>query len=179
MDMPTMTTSSKPDRQRARTRARRVHPAIEETEAEVGNEATAGSDHPTAAVSMGDDQTSDAAANPGPSGAASEALEHGIGGQIGQIASGRTGVLDEFHRRLASSAKRCYPIAAQRLRLRGEVGLHFCLTGDGREAEAALHGTTGSPILDRAARQCVLAGALPAPGIPGCYDVPIKFDESE
>ncbi len=171
-----LTYESQLPRNTARAR-RRVRPAIESTATEFGNEAPLGGDHATAVISIGTDPLDGPAGSAGPSAAAvSPAGGQGI---VGQVGSASTGVLDELHRRLASSARRCYPVAARRLRLRGEVGLHFCLTGDGREAGTALRGTTGFPLLDRAARECVLAGALPAPGISGCYDVAIKFDEGQ
>jgi len=93
--------------------------------------------------------------------------------------SGASDRVAELHRRLAESAQRCYPSTARRLRLRGEVGLHFCLGEQGRASVASLRGSTGSALLDAAARECVLDGALPAPGIAGCYDVPIKFSDRE
>lgn len=89
--------------------------------------------------------------------------------------SGALDRLAELHQRLADSAQRCYPNAARRLRLQGEVALHFCLSEQGRASAATLRGSTGSALLDRAARECVLAGALPARGMLGCYDLPIKF----
>ena len=93
--------------------------------------------------------------------------------------SGASNLVAELHRRLAESARHCYPSTARRLRLRGEVGLHFCLSEHGRASVASLRGSTGSALLDAAARECVLDGALPAPGIAGCYDVPIKFSDRE
>ena len=102
------------------------------------------------------------------------------GSEAGAQASGEASDrVVELHRRLAESAQRCYPSTARRLRLRGEVGLHFCLSEQGRVSVASLRGSTGSALLDAAARECVLAGALPAPGIAGCYDVPIKFSDRE
>jgi TonB family protein len=89
--------------------------------------------------------------------------------------SGVRSKLGELHQRLSDSARRCYPPAAARLGLRGEVQLHFCLSRDGAALVADLWGSTGSSLLDRAARECVLAGALPVSGIPGCYEVPILF----
>ncbi len=97
-------------------------------------------------------------------------------GSLGASSSGSDRIA-QLHQRLANSARHCYPYAARRLRLRGEVALHFCLDSQGVAEAAALRGTTGSALLDRAALQCVLAGALPAPGIPGCYDIPILFSE--
>jgi len=102
------------------------------------------------------------------------------GTETGAQASGEASDrVAELHRRLAESAQRCYPSTARRLRLRGEVGLHFCLSEQGRVSVASLRGSTGSALLDAAARECVLAGALPAPGIAGCYDVPVKFSDRE
>ncbi len=83
----------------------------------------------------------------------------------------------ELHQRLASAARRCYPGTAHRLRQRGTVQLHFCLSPQGTASTSTLEGTTGSALLDRAALECVLPGALPAPGMPGCYDVAIRFDD--
>ncbi len=85
----------------------------------------------------------------------------------------------ELHQRLASAARRCYPGTAHRLRQRGTVQLHFCLSPQGTASTSTLEGTTGSGLLDRAALECVLPGALPAPGMPGCYDVAIRFDDED
>jgi len=110
----------------------------------------------------------------------------------GEISSGRSGAgergasgrvattperITELHQRLASSARRCYPPTARRLRLHGEVGLHFCLNSDGFAQSQALRGSTGSALLDRASLECVLAGALPAKGMVGCYDVQVRFSD--
>jgi len=110
----------------------------------------------------------------------------------GEISSGRSGAgergasgrvattperITELHQRLASSARRCYPPTARRLRLHGEVGLHFCLNSDGFAQSQALRGSTGSALLDRASVECVLAGALPAPEMVGCYDVQVRFSD--
>jgi TonB family protein len=98
-----------------------------------------------------------------------------------QGASGRVATtperITELHQRLATSARRCYPPTARRLRLHGEVGLHFCLNSDGFAQSQALRGSTGSALLDRASLECVLAGALPAPGMVGCYDVQVRFSD--
>lgn len=83
----------------------------------------------------------------------------------------------ELHQRLASSAQRCYPPAARRLRLHGQVGLHFCLGEDGLAESRSLRGSTGSALLDRASLDCVLAGALPVPAMVGCYDVQVRFSD--
>ncbi len=93
---------------------------------------------------------------------------------MGSLTSHR---LSELHQRLASAARRCYPGTAHRLRQRGTVQLHFCLSPQGTASTSTLEGTTGSTLLDRAALECVLPGALPAPGMPGCYDVAIRFDD--
>jgi len=55
------------------------------------------------------------------------------------------------------------------------VPLRFCLDAAGRPSEVGLLGTTGSEQLDRAARDCVIPGALPLPPVPGCYTVEVRF----
>src|SRR5262249_51913079 len=130
----------------------------------------------------------DAFGEPGPAGEKGNSLSGS-----GEISSGQSGAgvpsssggaatppprLAELHQRLASSAQRCYPPAARRLRLRGEVGLYFCLGADGLAQSQALRGSTGSALLDRAALECVLAGALPAPGIGGCARDPTPSSRS-
>ena len=74
-------------------------------------------------------------------------------------------LLEALQRRLAWSAARCAPASAVRLSRHGVPGvpLHFCLDASGRPSEVGLLGTTGSDQLDRAARDCVLPGALPLP----------------
>jgi len=55
------------------------------------------------------------------------------------------------------------------------VPLHFGLDAAGRPSDVRLLGTTGSELLDRAARDCVVPGALPLPPVPGCYTVEVRF----
>jgi TonB family protein len=83
--------------------------------------------------------------------------------------------LGELHRRLAEAAARCYPTAAQRFRLTGEVPLHFCLDAAGVATALSLEGSTGSALLDRSALECVVAGAQPLSGFEGCFLVPVRF----
>lgn len=80
-----------------------------------------------------------------------------------------------LQRQLVASARRCYPPAAKGYRLHGEVVLSFCVDGTGELASVALSGTTGSSLLDRAAHECVVQGALPLAAERGCYTVPVKF----
>jgi len=113
-------------------------------------------------------------------------VRQGVGGSApGEDATGlpATGSLTgqrlfELHQRLSSAARRCYPSTASRLRQRGTVQLHFCLTPQGSASISKLEGTTGSALLDRAALECVLPRALPAPDMDGCYDVVIRFDDA-
>ncbi|MBI3181316.1 MAG: TonB family protein [Myxococcales bacterium] len=84
--------------------------------------------------------------------------------------------LEALHRRLAASAKRCYPPAARRFRLKGEVKLTFCIDASGGLSSVELQGTTGSPLLDRAAQACVVQGALPLK-MSGCRPVLVRFAE--
>lgn len=112
-------------------------------------------------------------------------VSQGVGGSApGEDATGLSATgsltgqrLSELHQRLASAARRCYPSTANRLRQRGTVQLHFCLTPQGSASISQLEGTTGSALLDRAALECVLPRALPAPDMDGCYDVAIRFDD--
>lgn len=89
-------------------------------------------------------------------------------------AAGR-GVPAALASRLAAAALRCYPASAVRFRLRGEALLAFCLGEDGVARSSGLVRSSGSPLLDRAALECVLPGALPVPGAAGCYELPVRF----
>jgi hypothetical protein len=91
--------------------------------------------------------------------------------------SGPPSLLGELSARLARSAARCAPAGLVRSS-RGsapEVPLHFCLDATGRPSAVDLEGTTGSELLDRAARECVVPGAAPLPPLPGCYTVAVRF----
>ena len=91
--------------------------------------------------------------------------------------SGPSSLLGELSARLARSAARCTPTGVVRSS-RGsapEVPLHFCLDAAGRPSAVGLEGTTGSELLDRAARECVVPGAAPLPPLPGCYTVAVRF----
>ncbi|MCI0573238.1 MAG: energy transducer TonB [Myxococcaceae bacterium] len=78
--------------------------------------------------------------------------------------------------RLEEAARRCYPPAARRFRLRGEATVRFCATPEGTAAQVALVRATGAPLLDSAAVGCVVPGAEPLPVTQGCYRVPVRFD---
>ena len=108
-------------------------------------------------------------------GTAPEEEGGGASGGAGQGASLRGARLGELHRRLAEAAVRCYPAAARRFRLRGEVPLHFCLDAGGAATALSLEGSTGSPLLDRSALECVVPGAQPLSGFEGCFLVPVRF----
>lgn len=101
----------------------------------------------------------------------------GAPGGNGAGGSSATSLLEALQRRLAWSAARCAPASAVRVSRRGVPGvpLHFCLDASGRPSGVGLLGTTGSDQLDRAARDCVLPGALPLPPAPGCYTVVVRF----
>lgn len=114
------------------------------------------------------------AASTGP---ASPGAGGGVGGSSGAGASSAASLLDTLQRRLAWSAARCAPATAVRLARHGVPGvpLHFCLDASGRPSGVGLRGTTGSDQLDRAARDCVVPGALPLPPAQGCYTVEVRF----
>ncbi len=96
------------------------------------------------------------------------------GGTLG-AGVGTPSLLGELHRRLAVAAQRCYPAAARRFRLQGEVPVHFCLDGHGVASALRLEGSSGSPLLDRSALECVVPGAEPLAGLEGCFLVPVHF----
>jgi protein TonB len=77
--------------------------------------------------------------------------------------------------RLSAAALRCYPPEAVRFRLAGEAQLSFCLSAEGQASAVKLSRSSGSEVLDRAAAECVLPGALPLPGAAGCYELPVRF----
>ena len=86
-------------------------------------------------------------------------------------------LLAQLSQRLAWSAARCAPAEVVRTARHAVPGvpLHFCLDAAGRPSDVRLLGTTGSELLDRAARDCVVPGALPLPPVPGCYTVEVRF----
>ncbi|HSP18459.1 MAG TPA: hypothetical protein VLQ79_03030 [Myxococcaceae bacterium] len=99
------------------------------------------------------------------------------GSSGGPRSSGTASLLETLQRRLAWSAARCAPASAVRLARHGVPGvpLHFCLDGSGTPSGVGLLGSTGSDLLDRAARDCVVPGALPLPPAQGCYTVEVRF----
>jgi len=101
----------------------------------------------------------------------------GPGAGSGTGGSSGASVLELLSRRLAWSAERCAPPAPVRRTRHGVPGvpLHFCLDSAGRPRDVGLLGTTGSDLLDRAARDCVVPGAVPLPPAPGCYTVEVRF----
>jgi outer membrane biosynthesis protein TonB len=104
----------------------------------------------------------------------------GPGGQgmaTGTGAPSAGSLLAALSQRLAWSAERCAPAALVRIARRAVPGVpvHFCLDAEGRPSGVGLLGTTGSDELDRAARDCVVPGALPLPPAPGCYTVEVRF----
>ena len=86
-------------------------------------------------------------------------------------------LLATLQARIAAAARTCYPASAARFRLRGQVPLSFCLGPTGAPEKLLLQGTTGSPLLDAAARDCVVPSAAPLPPRPGCYTVLVEFRE--
>ncbi len=100
------------------------------------------------------------------------------GNAMGAEAAGGPGApnhLAEIHARLADSARRCYPPAARRFRLTGEVQVSFCIDGHGGVTQVAARKSSGSALLDRAAVDCVIPGATPLPGPSTCKTVAVQF----
>ena len=124
-----------------------------------------------------------AASGTGTASAAAAATQHTAGGEgtgtedPGAGGQSSASLLAALSQRLAWSAARCAPAEVVRTTRHAVPGvpLHFCLDGSGRPSEVGLLGTTGSELLDRAARDCVVPGALPLPPVPGCYTVEVRF----
>ena len=129
---------------------------------------------------LGAPREQDGAAGTGAaSGAAGAAGQRRVTGQGASGADGASSasLLAALSQRLAWSAERCAPAAVVRTARHAIPGvpLHFCLDAAGRPSDVGLLGTTGSDQLDRAARDCVVPGALPLPPVPGCYTVEVRF----
>lgn len=120
---------------------------------------------------------------PSSSGAAAPATTGGKGEgagstpSVGPANAGGASLLAVLSQRLAWSAQRCAPPTVVRTARQAVPGvpLRFCLDAAGRPSDVGLLGTTGSEQLDRAARDCVIPGALPLPPVPGCYTVEVRF----
>ncbi len=132
-----------------------------------------------AELPSGEGEGGAAAPGPGLGEGAGEGSAPGAGatgeGGGGAGSGGEGALLAELHRRLAAAARSCYPAAARRFGQRGVVRLVFALDATGAASGAALEGTTGSPLLDRAAQECVLSRAAPLPAVPGRYAVDVRF----
>jgi outer membrane biosynthesis protein TonB len=123
--------------------------------------------------------TTEGTAPPGGKDAGARGKSGGGGGNPGGSPAGPRSLLAELGRRLAQSAARCTPSEAARVGWSRDRGLgvpvHFCLDASGRPTDVGLQGSTGSDLLDRAARECVVPGAVPLPPAPGCYTVEVLF----
>lgn len=82
-----------------------------------------------------------------------------------------------MHARLAAVAEGCYPPAAKRFRQRGTVQLSFCIDASGAARTTEVTQSSGSELLDAAARTCVVARAAPFPpeAVERCFAVPVRF----
>jgi hypothetical protein len=190
----------RPPPARATTRAARSTQAHGPGVDEPGDGATAGAEALVSAVQSdvwvlagsstpgrGTVRSAAAAGGPEPIGeasgtgaAAAASTEPAAGGEgSGPETGGQSSasLLAALSQRLAWSAARCAPAEVVRTTRHAVPGvpLHFCLDGAGRPSEVGLLGTTGSELLDRAARDCVVPGALPLPPVPGCYTVEVRF----
>jgi protein TonB len=81
--------------------------------------------------------------------------------------------LAEIRRRIQEALS--YPSAARRRGVTGTARVQFQVGDDGRAEAVELVRSSGSPLLDRAARQSVVdAGVLPR--VYGRLEVPVRFD---
>jgi protein TonB len=81
------------------------------------------------------------------------------------------------HARLRAAARRCYPPAARRFRLRGSAQVRLCAGPGGQVAQVDVVRSSGHRLLDVAARSCVVPAARPMPVEQGCYPLEVRFDE--
>lgn len=84
---------------------------------------------------------------------------------------------DVIHASLAAAASGCYPAAARRFREIGTVVIRFCVDASGAPNAVEVANTSGAPVLDGAAKTCVVARAAPFPtrAAGRCFDVPVRF----
>lgn len=180
---PGAVTPARPPPPRSTTRAARPADARSTGGDASGDAASAGAEALVTAV-QSDVWVLSGSARPGPVGAsAAGAAQAAVPGAntagTGDGAGGQSSasLLEELSQRLAWSAARCAPAEVVRTTRHAIPGvpLHFCLDAAGRPSDVGLLGTTGSDVLDRAARDCVVPGALPLPAVPGCYTVEVRF----
>lgn len=136
-------------------------------------------------VAGGTDTGAEAGAGEGPGTGDGAGAGSGAGTGAGTSGAGGSPASEDLHARaiatlssrLSSAARTCYPPAAKRMRLRGEVTLRFCLDGGGRAVSLEVEHGSGSPLLDRAALECVVPRALPVRDAGGCFSLPVRFGE--
>jgi TonB family protein len=137
---------------------------------------------PSPAVPRAADEGAEEGAPPPGIESPDEGAPHGVVGEYGYGVTQPARAVPAFdaaamHARLAASAQRCYPAAARRFSLTGEAQIEFCLDDQGRLSSTKLTHSAGQALLDDAARDCVVVGALPFPAeaAGGCYSVPVRF----
>lgn len=112
----------------------------------------------------------------GVSAALSETEAGGVpGGTVAGPPPGFTALSEQLKR----AARKCYPAEARRFRERGVALLRFCVGSASRLDNVQLASSSGSPSLDRAARECVVASAAPYPSeaVGRCFTLPVRFGE--
>jgi protein TonB len=82
----------------------------------------------------------------------------------------------EIESRLRAATSGCYPYAAIRANLEGVTKLGFCVGESGMAGRVQIVQSSGAPLLDRAALDCILPAAMPFPPAKHlCVTVPIRF----
>lgn len=152
------------------TPARRGPPPVAETSRSGDDEPSAPAEVGPPGAAVGDSAGTGSALPSGAGGSVAVGTPGGAGSGGGDAASWTA-----LHEKLEAAARECYPDAARRFRLRGEVELDFCVGPGGHAVSAHLGGTTGSGALDRAAQECVLSRSEPLGVDRGCFRVPIRF----
>jgi TonB family protein len=129
---------------------------------------------PVAAAGQGGEEKGrpGAVGSPGPGG-----TEGGVGpgSGAGSAEADEGEALAEIARRLAASARRCYPRAGQRVHAQGVATVRFCVGEGGAPREVQLVESSGVTLLDEAALGCVVSRAAPLPKTRRCVEVPVRF----
>ena len=103
----------------------------------------------------------------------------GLGGGGKGVGPGGRGAGEDPHAALVAHlrahASRCYPAPARRRGIEGVVSLSFCIDEAGMPVRMRVERSSGSFLLDEAAQSCVIEGAAPLPGPPGCVALDLPF----
>lgn len=108
-------------------------------------------------------------------GAGTGSGDDGRGVGSGKAGAGHGNGSAELLAHLRARTSRCYPRAARKRRTEGVADVAFCIDAAGAPMGIELRRSSGSPVLDDAALDCVIRGAAPLPARDLCVSVPVDF----